>query len=231
MKFLRSSLVRLKNPSQYPLGSKKWLQSSERDLGGLSLDVERNKLSKYDSHDKSYLERSGMTGGDRMFYHGYAKYYEKYLKPYVEKNNNQYKIIEIGILKGTGLGIWSRLFPNSRLIGLDIDVTHTKNNLDYLKTKGAFSVREPELYDFDQFIDNRDLLSRILGPDRIDIVIDDGEHSSKAILMTIKSIKPFLAEKFVYVIEDNRSVYKDIELLFPDQKVISRDQLTIISFQ
>ena len=48
--------------------------------------------------------------------------------------------------------------------------------MDNLKKKGAFANNNLELYGFDQFQDNQNLLGRILKNDKIDICIDDGVH-------------------------------------------------------
>ena len=134
-----------------------------------------------------------MEGGDRMskLHKGYGKIYAKYLQPFIQ-GEKPVVLIEVGILKGTGVAIWSELFLNGRIIGLDIDLSHIKQNMDSLKRKGAFKNSNLELYEFDQFQDNRRLLKEILKNDKVDICIDDGCHFDEAILSTIKSVKPFL---------------------------------------
>jgi len=101
-------------------GSADWLCLKELEFGGFISNSE--------------IINNGMIGGDRMIHHGYAKIYEKYLSRYV-KRNSKLNIIEVGILKGTGLAIWSKLFQKSTLVGLDIDLTHFKNNFSTLKKK------------------------------------------------------------------------------------------------
>ncbi len=138
-------------------------------------------------------------------------------------------LVECGILKGTGLAIWCDLFPEGRVIGLDIDLGHTKTNMENLVARGAFRSNRPELYEFDQFADNEDYLESILQGDSIDIFIDDGFHSVESILCTMKSAKKHLADQFVYVVEDNKDVHKHIRETYPEFSVESHGELTIVS--
>ena len=228
MKFLRFVLSNLKDPSFYEIGSVRWLQSTERNFGGLALNINRNKISQQDTHSAEYLDKAGMTGGDRMYFHGYARHYSKYLKQYLNNSAENVVLIEIGILKGSGLALWSNLFPKAKIIGLDIDLKHTQDNLKNLEELGGFEHGLPELFEFDQFVNNEPLLGDIVKGAKIDVIIDDGEHSSEAILKTISSVAPFLSENFTYFIEDNRKVYKLIRRLYPEWKILHKDQFTVI---
>ena len=181
----------------------------EENFGGYHTNVPRNKISELTPADIK-LNPAGMTGGDRMTKHGYAKHYAKHLSRFVKDNDKPYTILECGILKGTGLATWSALFPNAEIIGLDIDLSHTKNNLDFLKSRGAFKTSKLELYEFDQFADNKLYIKEILKDRKIDIAIDDGFHSDFTILNTLNNLIPFLNKDFVYFIEDNRTIHEKI---------------------
>lgn len=176
------------------------LKQLEEHFGGYHNNVPRNKISEL--APKTKYNPNGMSGGDRMTRHGYAVHYSKHLKDFDCVST----IVECGILKGTGLAIWSKLFPNADIIGLDIDINHTKNNLDFLKSKGAFENKMPELYEYDQFEDNTDKLIHILNGRKICIAIDDGHHSDSSIMNTYNAFKSHLCDRFVYFVEDNRTV-------------------------
>ncbi len=135
----------------------------------------------------------------------------------------------MGILKGSGVAMWSELFPDSRIIGLDIDLGYIKNNMNFLKDKGAFQNNEPELFLFDQFQDNQKLLEDFLNGDLIDVFIDDGFHSVESILTTIKSVLPHLSKEFVYFIEDNEQVYRQLKKLYPNFLIDYSNNLSIIT--
>lgn len=98
-----------------------------------------------------------------------------------------------------------------------------------LRALGAFVHNAPELYEYDQFLDNEQYVGEILGPDGIDICIDDGFHSVESILTTMKSVYPYLADRFVYFIEDNGAVHRDIRKLYPELMVENFGEMTVVS--
>ena len=49
---------------------------------------------------------------------------------------------------------------------------------------------QPELHDYDQLIDNRERLGKILGGQTLDVVIDDGLRSAESIIATWRSVAP-----------------------------------------
>jgi FkbM family methyltransferase len=203
------------------------LIDKERHYGGIITNVPRNKVSIYDPRTKEEILSGGMTGGDRMSSHDYAWEYAEYLAPFVQKNK-QITLIEIGILYGTGLAIWSDIFADGHIIGLDIDLSHINANMDNLKMLGAFKNNPPYIYEFDQFVDNTEYLGRLLGGKKIDICIDDGIHSAEAIMCTMKSMIPHLSESFVYFIEDNSYIHKTVEETYPDFSVYAYGELTVV---
>jgi hypothetical protein len=209
-------------------GSPAWLIGAELKYGGIQTNVPRHKVSPHDPRSREEVKKGGMTGGDRFLHHGYAKKYAHYLKPYLSAER-PLTLIEVGILKGTGLAIWSELFPNARIIGLDIDLSHFENNRNFLEDQGAFQTDNLELHEFDQFVDNSATLETILNGDSIDIFIDDGFHSNASILTTMKSVLPFLADTFVYFVEDNRRVHTEIRKQYPQYCIENDDRLTIIT--
>ncbi|MGA9409819.1 MAG: hypothetical protein WBV78_05165, partial [Roseobacter sp.] len=71
-------------------------------------------------------------------------------------------------------------------------------------------------------------LNEALSDDRIEIFCDDGHHSDEAIMNTLRAVRPYLAENFVYFIEDNETVAQKIEAEMPDLKIFSYDKLTVL---
>lgn len=190
-------------------GSMSWLIASELMYGGYHNDVPRRKVSIHDLRTADELRQGGMIGGDRMspFRNGYGRFYAKYLNDFVVAKS-PVVFTEVGILKGTGLAIWSDLFPNGSIIGLDIDLSYTKNNLPLLEAKGAFANKNVELHEFDQYSCSPESVDSFLKGRKIDVCIDDGVHSDKAILNTFKAIYPHLSDRFVYFVEDNYTVHE-----------------------
>lgn len=199
-----------------PPGTPNWFIHIEKHFGGYQSNVKRRKVSPSDTRSNSELIKGGMIGGDRMYHHGYAKYYSQHLENMINNREKEYVILEVGILKGTGLAIWSTLFPNSTIIGLDIDLTNTKKNIPNLKNLGAFKKHEVELYEFDQLEDNHETVKCILQNRRVDLCIDDGLHSDKSIINTAKSVEPFLSKNFIYIVEDHNNTKKLLKTEFPN---------------
>lgn len=211
-------------------GTGAWLIMKELEYGGFITNVPRYTVSDRDSRTRKQITEGGMTGGDRMSIvnHGYAKIYAAYLLPFI-RNSDPVVLAEIGILRGTGLAIWSDLFEGGRIIGLDIDLSHIKNNMENLRERGAFKDDNMEIHEFDQYGQNTTYLKRILKGDEVHICIDDGLHKNDAIISAMKSIKPFLADHFVYFIEDNRYVHEEISRLYPEFRVENFGEMTVIT--
>ncbi len=224
---LRQQYYLPKYPTSSP-GTIAWLIGTEIKYGGMVTKVPRNKISPKDPRTKKQLLHGGMVGGDRMLLHFYSKMYSEYLLPFVERGN-PVTAAEFGILNGTGIAIWCDLFSNGRILGFDIDLGHINDNMDNLKSLGAFKNNIPEMYEYDQFLDNTEYLGSILKDDRIDICIDDGFHSVESILSTMNSVMPYLADKFVYFIEDNKYVHKELRSIYPDLVVDCRGQFTVVT--
>lgn len=181
-------------------GSAEWLIRSEVAYGGFVTDVARRRISPLDTRSPEQLANGGMTGGDRMLHHGYGETYARYLAAFLGERS--LTVAEFGILKGTGLAIWCDLFPAARVIGFDIDLGHLKENRPALLRRGAFKHNQPELHEYDQLIDNRDRLGHVLCGQTLDVVIDDGLHSTASIVTTWRSVAPHLSSRFAYFIED-----------------------------
>lgn len=211
------------------VGGKSWLIGCELKYGGIQKGVPRKKVSPHDKRTQVQLQTGGMIGGDRMLHHGYAGMYAKYLKKYVGRDNLVFA--EIGILKGNGLAMWCDLFKSARILGFDIDLSHTLNNVDNLKALGAFKNNQPELNEFDQYADNNEFLANLLNGQKINICIDDGCHTDEAILSTLHSVLPHLAKDAVYIVEDNRYVHKQIAEQFPMFDIEHKGLLTVLTFK
>ena len=151
-------------------GNADWLALCEIKMGGIQQNVTRLKVSDLDPRSKIHIQTGGMTGGDRMIHHNYAKLYERYLSRFIGTSENL-NILECGILKGTGLAVWSELFPKATLIGLDIDLDHINSNFEFLKSRGAFQNNDPLLLNFDQFSPDVSELSEAIGSEKLNIII------------------------------------------------------------
>jgi len=211
---------------QYPRGSALWLKSAEKHFGGIANNVEFRTVSKDDPRGHEKLKSGGMTGGDRMSHHAYAAFYAKHLQRFLETSDPV--IVECGILKGTGLAVWSELFPEATIVGLDIDPSHFLENKKYLESKGAFKFSKPKISQFDQFNINKNELVEILKNRKIDIMIDDGFHSNFTIMNTLDAFWPYLKIGGVYFVEDNDKVVNEIREKYKSEKIYSYGKMTVL---
>jgi len=165
------------------------------------------------------------VGGDRMTLQNYASYYSKYLHKFLNKKIN---ILEIGILKGIGLAMFSTIFPLATIYGFDNNLKPYNKNKENLIKRGA-NMKNIKVFYFDQLRLNEELL-KYLKSKKIyfDIIIDDGLHTDKSILNTLELIKPLLSKNFVYIIEDVSKInvnifnkYKNIfEIIYPKNDLV-----------
>jgi hypothetical protein len=171
------------------------------------------------------------TGGDRMnvFFHNYSEKYSHYLKP-LRNSEEIINVLEIGILRGTGLAVWDEYFENKRIYGFDYDLGNFEQNKNKLLELGAFQKTLPTLKFFDQFADNSDSLKDNFQLKSLDVVIDDAYHSDESIIHTFIELQEYLNDNFIYFIEDNTTAWKKLKRLYPKYNYdYEYNQLTIIT--
>ena len=228
VKATQTRLVELPYLLQRPsLGTADWLIRTEVFYGGYVTDVVRRRVSNLDGRSAEQLASGGMTGGDRMLHHGYAPAYSHYLMNFFGVSN--LTITEFGILRGTGLAIWCDLFPEARVMGLDIDLGHFESNRAALEQRGAFKRNKPELHEYDQLISGEGRLRQILDGRTLDVVIDDGLHSPESIITTWRSTLPFLSPRFAYIIEDYAGLIDEMGQEFDGYDCRPFGMLTVVS--
>ena len=209
------------------LTDSEYLQYLEIRFGGYITDVKATITSE----TVSRIYEGNHTGGDRMnvFYHDYSSKYSEYLHP-LKDSTNSINLLEIGILNGTGLAIWDTYFSNKQLFGFDYDLGNFENNKMNLISLGAFKNELPKLRFFDQFADNSKTLKETFMDNKIDVVIDDAFHSDESIINTFIEIQPYLNDSFIYFIEDNRTAWKKLKIMFPQYNFDYNDnELTVVT--
>ena len=119
----------------------------------------------------------------------YLELYEKYFGNLTDK---ELSILELGIFEGHSLEYFSRLFPNSRVFGVDIN-----------KRKRTFSNDRVTMYQGAQ--QDPALYQRIMaenGITQFDVIIDDCSHIGSLTLDSFNILYPFLTPGGLYIIED-----------------------------
>ena len=184
-------------PPKTMLEYQQQLISLEDHYGGLQKgNVPCDHLSKIEGWTGSLK----CTGGDRMAEkspsHNYAPTYANQLFRYHE---NIHVVAEVGILTGSGLAIWSTLYPKAQIHGFDMFLNNTLSNMANLKSRGAFCSDNLHLHEMNQMKPGNTISKLGL---KFDLVIDDGYHDDKASWNTWEAFEPHMNADSVYIIED-----------------------------
>jgi len=122
--------------------------------------------------------------------HSYSQFYEKFLQ---EVKNDDLLILEIGLCNGRSLKAWTEYFPNSIVIGLDIDDKTIHNN----ERVFTFMLDQSSPEQLENFVNE----CKDKGYE-FDIILDDGSHHMMDQQITLGYLFPLLKSKGVYFIED-----------------------------
>lgn len=204
------------------------LQFLEIKYGGYNTDVS----ATINLNDVARIYGGKHSGGDRMniFFNNYSKKYSEYLKP-LRHSKLSINILEVGILEGTGLAVWDEYFVNKQIFGFDYDLGNFSRNKNKLIDLGAFQKNLPTIKFYDQFSNNTETLERCFGLNKIDIIIDDAYHSDEAIINTFNELMPYLNNRFIYFIEDNRTAWKKLRMKYPHFNFDYNDDLTVVTIK
>lgn len=207
------------------------MEQLEARFGGVQKGVERRTISPHDPRKPEELRHSSMQGGDRMGLHGYASHYAQYLLPMTQTQGRGLTIVELGILRGSGLALLCDVFPKAkRIIGLDVDTSHFEEHRPKLEARGAFRRRQPEVHKFDELDPLAPLkLGQIMKGDTADVFIHDALHYEGAILATIRHAQLHFSRTFRCFIEDNNRVAPALAQQHGDRfAVANHGRLTVL---
>lgn len=124
-------------------------------------------------------------------------YCEKYEKWFPFNRLEPIKILEIGVLNGESILSWREFYPNSTIIGIDID----QKCKQYENTKDKIYVEIGSQND-------PNFLKKIVseyGP--FDLILDDGSHIQKDIICSFEHLFDSLKSEGIYVVEDSCTSY------------------------
>lgn len=197
----------------------------EQQYGDGQRRVQRRRISDLDPRRVEGAKGRMLSGARFIKGTGYAQVYAERFAPLV---NNRVVLVELGTLLGVGVAVWCDVFPNGRIIGLDIDQRCL--SLRTLRDRGAFQFNSPALHFLDELQpDAHKRMARILRGERIDILIDDALHDDASILIAMRAVLPLMAKSFLYFVEDNSTVHEAIREAYPRLHVENRGRLTVIT--
>jgi len=134
-----------------------------------------------------YKSDKGTEIGPR---HSYSEFYSKYLE---KIRFEKLLILEIGLCDGKSLRTWYEYFPNSIIIGLDIDDKTDYNN-DRVYTFKLDQSNPNQLINFVNECKEKEY--------EFDIILDDGSHHMLDQQITLGYIFPLLKSGGMFFIED-----------------------------
>ncbi len=106
------------------------------------------------------------------------------------------RILEIGVWMGGSLQLWRKYFGEPAIIfGIDIDETASRQGVHEAQVRIG-SQTDP--------IFLKSVVDEMGG---LDIVVDDGSHRSKDVIVSLNALFPYLSEGGLYIIEDLHTSY------------------------
>ena len=115
-----------------------------------------------------------------------SKFMKRYLIKYKHTANN---VLEIGVMEGGSIELWSKYFTKATICGVDIDFTNDKCNLKNLKNvklinTNAYSVEAANTLP------------------NFDVIIDDGPHTLESMLVFASVYANKLEPNGICILED-----------------------------
>jgi hypothetical protein len=133
---------------------------------------------------------------DKNTIHSYLPLYQKLL---INKKETAKNVLEVGILKGGSIKLWSDYFTNANVYGLDI--MHIQDVWDGIKNnKNIILHTSTDAYNNDFFINN--FLNKNI---RCDFMLDDGPHTLESMKKFIKLYSQIMTDDGILIIEDVQS--------------------------
>ena len=150
----------------------------------------------------------GPGTGDKGTVHSYIEVYEEIFAHYRHATTN---FLEIGVLAGSSMRMWTEYFDTSKVYGIDIDER---------PLNGMFDLRPmlAEGFDikfFDASLPNE--VEKHFAGVVFDVIIDDASHAIQHQMENYKNFKPHLSKGGIYVVEDvadidaHRSMFESMD--------------------
>ena len=170
---------------------------------GCILEKKNENISSWKPiiENTTFFKIANKTKSDKIHFHFYHKLYGKYLKKYYYINNGIFLEIGLGCNMGYGPGhsakIWIEMFNNVEFIEYDRNCT-----LKY-QTKIANDGYVVHIGSQEDVIFLEELKQSKRWNDLgVDIIIDDGGHYNKQMIISFLSLWPILNDNGLYFIED-----------------------------
>ena len=160
----------------------------------ISIDTDQIRLKSLDElfhhygSDKAEIFKKTNQQG-----HGFSSLYKKNLERFKNKKIN---ILEIGSYAGSSAAAFVKYLPNAQVFCFDINISN-------------FKYKSKNIHVFGVDINNEKKIEKILNKiftdyefEKFDLIIDDGSHNLKDILISLKLFFKVLKKNGLYTIED-----------------------------
>ena len=144
------------------------------------------KIYKMKLHEIYEKYQRAEHHGDKGTTHSYIAEYERLLKGY--KNNST--VLEVGLYDGLSLQMWSEYFIDSKVIGIDINLSPSLSNL--LREEYNIIIGDA----------TSDKILESIKDETFDVIIDDGSHKLIDQLNSFELLKNKMNKGGIYIIED-----------------------------
>jgi predicted O-methyltransferase YrrM len=147
-----------------------------------------DKLFQFYGSDKGNFFEAGNTKG-----HGYSDFYTSQLD---NLKDNKINILEIGSYAGSSAAAFVKYFSKANIFCLDINISNFKYKSEKIHVYGI---------DIKNFSKVKKTLNKIFQENHInnfDIIIDDGSHNLKDILLSLNFFFKYLTNNGTFIIED-----------------------------
>lgn len=140
-------------------------------------------------------------GGDKTsLRHNFTERYEQLFNRFRDSEIN---FLELGVLNGRSLAMWSDYFEKGQIYGIDINLKRYHQTYPELVDLGAYTNKNVNVIEVDltQLNDFNQVIETKL-PSEFEVIIDDALHQSKAQFNNFKLLFPRIKEGGIYAIED-----------------------------
>lgn len=127
---------------------------------------------------------------DKDTCHSYMDVYEELFIPIKDTVQN---VLEIGILNGGSIELWSKVFPQATIYGLDSETPNFE-----------FEGKNIIKYIYDAY--NVEWINKTFENIKFDILIDDGPHSLQSMCIFASQYSKYIAPNGYLIIEDIQDI-------------------------
>lgn len=164
---------------------------------------------------------------DKGSVHSYIEVYEKILAPY---RNTAKNILEIGLMSGESLRMWSEYFAGT-VYGVDCDIKPINGLADLTGAiNEGLNVLIGDAAD-PYFIDD------CFKETKFDVVIEDANHDIGQQVNIYTTLKPYMAKGSIYIIEDIQDVdsakqlFLDLDFVIIDRRKTKNRYDDVIAYK